>query len=200
MNRKLTFKLLALSALLIFSVACDKKEKNTPTGEVTPPSQETLVAKEEPSPSTDVQEKMHTTKGTMYFPSKAYISDGKTSPKYIEVVCALDYNPDKDQVVNKIIDLFQKISIKDDEATNLVLEGTILSADLKDKIATIDVSRDALAGGGELDEELFIGQVVKSLTSFPEIDGVRFLVDGQEAETLLGHYDISNGRVFESID
>ena len=86
------------------------------------------------------------------------------------------------------------------DATNFVPKGSILKTDVKDSIATIDVSKSALAGGGDLDEELFIGQIVKSLTSFSEIDGVRFLVDGQEAESLLGHYDISNGRVFQSVD
>ena len=45
--------------------------------------------------------------------------------------------------------------------------------------------------GGSTGEELLVGSVVKTLTEFPEVKQVRFLVDGKEIETLSGHMDLS---------
>ena len=45
--------------------------------------------------------------------------------------------------------------------------------------------------GGSTGEELLVGSVVKTLTEFPEVQQVRFLVDGREIETLSGHMDLS---------
>ncbi|QIB68217.1 hypothetical protein Ami103574_02330 [Aminipila butyrica] len=65
---------------------------------------------------------------------------------------------------------------------------------VKDGTAYVDLKgKDLQEGsGGSLEELCFISQIVETLTnSFDEIDQVQFLVDGQEAETLLGHCDVS---------
>ena len=45
--------------------------------------------------------------------------------------------------------------------------------------------------GGSTGEEFLVGSIVDTLTSFPEVTQVKFLVDGQEIETLSGHMDLS---------
>ena len=45
--------------------------------------------------------------------------------------------------------------------------------------------------GGSTGEELLIGSVVNTLTEFKEVNAVKFLIDGQEVETLSGHMDLS---------
>ena len=45
--------------------------------------------------------------------------------------------------------------------------------------------------GGSTGEEMLINSVVQTLTEFKEVKQVRFLIDGQEIETLAGHMDLS---------
>ncbi len=45
--------------------------------------------------------------------------------------------------------------------------------------------------GGSTGEEFLVGSVVATLTEFPEVNRVRFLVEGKEVETLAGHMDLS---------
>lgn len=63
----------------------------------------------------------------------------------------------------------------------------------KDKIAYIDLSDDVTNDhpGGAAIEHLTIYSLVNSLIlNIPEIDGVKFLINGREALTLAGHVDI----------
>ncbi len=45
--------------------------------------------------------------------------------------------------------------------------------------------------GGSTGEELLVNSVVDTLTEFPEVKRVQFLVEGEEIETLAGHMDLS---------
>lgn len=64
---------------------------------------------------------------------------------------------------------------------------------VKDGLATVDIDGSILKGfvGGSTGEEFLIGSIVDTLTNFPEVKRVKFLVDGQEIETLSGHMDLS---------
>lgn len=69
----------------------------------------------------------------------------------------------------------------------------IRSVIVRDGLATVDFDGSILKGfvGGSTGEEFLIGSIVDTLTNFPEVTSVRFLVDGQEIETLSGHMDLS---------
>jgi len=41
--------------------------------------------------------------------------------------------------------------------------------------------------GGSLEEQLLVDSIVRTLTRLPELHAVRFLVDGKQVETLMGH-------------
>ena len=69
----------------------------------------------------------------------------------------------------------------------------IRSVTVKDGLATVDFDGSILKGfvGGSTGEEFLIGSIVDTLTNFPEVKRVKFLVDGKEIETLSGHMDLS---------
>ena len=127
--------------------------------------------------------------GSLYYPSKDYIATGDEGNKYIQVPVTLEASS-KEDLAKEVEALLEK-EATDDQGENFVKPGQIKSISLKDGIAYVDLAKDQFTSGGSLDEEVFLGQVVKTLTSFKDIEGVQFLVDGQEAESLLGHYDLS---------
>ena len=203
MNRKVLLKVSTLSLIVLLSLGCDKAG-NTPQGNLednnTVSAKATIDREETTAPAPDAEESQEPLafSGKVYFPSKAYVADGDDSQKYIAGDLLPDYLPKEDTLGDLVLAILeegpQAPQITGDslqDATNAVPKDSILGVEIKGGLATVNVSKDKLAGGGELDEELFLGQIVKTLTSFKEIKGVHFLVDGQEAESLLGHYDLS---------
>lgn len=71
--------------------------------------------------------------------------------------------------------------------------AAIRSVKVKDDLATVDFDKSILKGfvGGSTGEEFLIGSIVDTLTNFPEVKRVKFLVDGKDVETLSGHMDLS---------
>ena len=59
--------------------------------------------------------------------------------------------------------------------------------------AVVDFSRELLTShwGGSMGEIMTVYSVVNTLSSLPGIEQVKFLVEGEEIETLTGHLDIS---------
>lgn len=207
MNKKLFLRVLTLVGLMVLTLACDKTPDQNQENTSNKDSNQVQVTQNKNAQTEEADQETIKTQGSLFFPSKAYVQEGLAEPKYIQAPSSISYDSNKDNLAAAIIDLLEKGPYPSDDpddplkdATNFVPKGSILKVQVEDSIAVVDVSKSALAGGGDLDEELFIGQIVKSLSSFSEIDGVRFLVDGQEAESILGHYDISNGRVFQTVD
>jgi spore germination protein GerM len=62
----------------------------------------------------------------------------------------------------------------------------------RDKTAWIDLSREVAVGPGGIQSEMMtLYAVVNTVVlNMPEVDQVKFLIEGQEAETLAGHIDI----------
>ena len=61
-------------------------------------------------------------------------------------------------------------------------------------LVVIDMNSDFAEGqtSGILPEELTVTSFVQTLaTNMPEVSRVKFLVNGKEAETLAGHFDLS---------
>lgn len=71
-------------------------------------------------------------------------------------------------------------------------EGTTLrGVDIEGGIATVDLSSEFISGDIDGDEReswaIRLAQVTYTLTQFPTVDGVRFLVDGKPAVAIEGH-------------
>ena len=74
-------------------------------------------------------------------------------------------------------------------------KGTVLK-DINirpDGLARVDFSKELVANhsGGSLGESLTVYSIVNTLTQFPTVKQVQFLVDGQYVQTIAGHVDVS---------
>ena len=67
------------------------------------------------------------------------------------------------------------------------------SVTVKNGTARIDFSAELRKNfvGGSTGEEMLIGSVVDTLTEFPEVKAVEFLIDGKKIDTISGHSDLS---------
>ena len=138
----------------------------------------------------------------------------KTVPKENEpdrqIMRVKVYYPDDSGV--RLVEVERRINIaREDEKYSAALEmlledpyeenltkifpknASIRSVTVENGLATVDLDGAMLKTmvGGSTGEEFLVGSIVDTLTSFPEITQVKFLVDGQEVETLKGHMDLS---------
>jgi germination protein M len=66
-------------------------------------------------------------------------------------------------------------------------EGTtFLGLDVKNGVATVDLSQEYSSGGGSLSMFMRLAEVVFTLTQFPTVDGVNFKLDGKPIDVLGG--------------
>lgn len=175
--KKLTILLLAL-ALVLGLAACAPKE------EPQPPVEEPV---NEPAEEPAVEEK--TEEVVLFFGNNEYIMTGDEQYEWMltevqeitygeicleeAIVRALMAGPmDTDKLSTGFTETIQLISVD-------VLDGT----------AYVNFASEGLHGGS-MQESYIIAQVVESLTQLDSVDRVQFLVDGQEAETLMGHMSI----------
>ena len=78
------------------------------------------------------------------------------------------------------------------QLTNLFPPGTdVHSVKVQGDTATADFNQNfASRGQGSYTERMMVNAVVCTLTEFPEIKKVKFLVDGKEIDTISGHMDL----------
>ena len=167
-----------------------QQETPTPPAEIekpVPPQPAQNIQEPEPSTvvSPAIQDKPQKLKVKVYYPDDAginLVAVNRTveikndSEKYLAAVKLLIKNPDeKDLTV-----IFPK-------------NAKINSVTFDNGTATVDFDKNIKKSftGGSTGEELLVNSVVKTLTEFPEVQQVRFLVDGKEIETLAGHMDLS---------
>lgn len=63
---------------------------------------------------------------------------------------------------------------------------TFLGLEIKDGIATVDLSKEYSSGGGSLSMMMRLAEVVFTLTQFPTVEGVNFKLDGKPIDVLGG--------------
>jgi germination protein M len=69
-------------------------------------------------------------------------------------------------------------------------EGTkLLSLEVKEKIAIVNFSKEIQTNhpGGTTGESMTVYSIVHTLTQLPDIEAVKFLVEGEEQEAIWGH-------------
>lgn len=128
---------------------------------------------------------------TLYFVNREYIESGREDlDKYIplEMIIEVEDGAIAEAIVNALI---AGPSEKFEDVENGIPEGLkLIDLNLKDGLLYINLSSEGLHGGS-LDEELLIGQMVNSLLELSTVEGVQFMVNGEIAESLMGHYDTS---------
>ena len=65
----------------------------------------------------------------------------------------------------------------------------LLGVEVRNKTAFVDFAQEGL-NGCSLQEDLTISQIVNSLLELDYVDKVQFLIEGEKAESLMGHFDI----------
>ena len=195
----------AMLALLLFTAGCDKPPSDEPPAsppvkpeqtqsEVKPETKpETKSIESSPEKTVDPTEnqpaKNEKTEQSMKV--KVYYPDD-SGMKLVEV--------DREIIVDDSVDKYTaavEAMMEEPDEENLTRifpkNAAIRSVTVKDGLATVDFDGSILKGfvGGSTGEEFLIGSIVDTLTNFSEVKRVKFLVDGNEIETLSGHMDLS---------
>lgn len=133
----------------------------------------------------DAEEKSYDV--TLTYPSTAYIVDGDEDNK--KVTEQVTVTATKDDVVTKVLDqLSQAPETEGAEPVGLD-KYDYSKSKLDGTTAVVDLSGDL--SGGSLDEDVLARSIVNSLLSVDGIKAVEFTVNGEKAESLMGHVDIS---------
>ena len=91
------------------------------------------------------------------------------------------------------VQLLMKLPEEKDLTTIFPKNAKVNDIKVENGTAFVDLDKNITKSfaGGSTGEELLVNSVVKTLTEFKEVKQVRFLLDGQEIETLSGHMDLS---------
>ena len=185
--------LLAMTAILIFTTGCDPQQP--PTEKPDPPKQtqnenpeKKSVPEKKDNPSTqkkDSDQKFQTQEIKIFYPDE-------NATKLVEVKRTIKFVDENEKYSAALSELMQ--TPKEQGLINIFPKHTkIKSVTRKDDTAIVDFDKDIVKNfvGGSTGEEFLVNSVVDTLTEFDEINQVRFLIDGQEIETLSGHMDLS---------
>lgn len=198
----------AMLALLMFTAGCDKPpiDEPSPAPPVKPiekvPEVKPEEVKPEPEPTPPVTEPEPQVQPVENQPAKDEKTEQSLNVKL--------YYPDDSGM--KLVEVEREIIVDDSvdkytAAVEALLEepgeenlttifpknACFRKVTVEDGLAIVDIDGSILKGfvGGSTGEEFLVGSIVDTLTNFPEVQRVKFLVDGQEIETLSGHMDLS---------
>lgn len=126
-------------------------------------------------------------KVTLTYPSSDYIVNGDEENKKVTEQVTIDAS--KDDIVNKVLEQLAQ-SPKAEGAESVGLDKFDFSkSKLDGTTAVVDLAGDL--NGGSLEEDVLARSIVNSLLSVDGIKAVEFTVNGEKAESLMGHVDIS---------
>ena len=188
--------------IMLLVAGCDSKppdnpppDKPSPTEPVTDPKPNSKPVKPVTQPETPTKpdenppKKTETDKHTMNI--KIYYPDD-SGLKLVEVERKITFEDEFDKYTVAV-----EMLREDPGEANLTRifpsNASLRSVTVDDDMAIVDFDGSILKGfvGGSTGEEFLIGSIVDTLTNFPEVKRVKFLVNGEEIETLSGHMDLS---------
>ena len=186
--------LLMAGMMLVLSAGCDPQTQqgSSSTSSVSSSSSSSgssssASAKKPSAPAPDNQKQQEVKKMTI----EVYYSN-EDGTKLIGVTREIEVNPYKDKYTAAVE--MQMRAPKEKELIDIFPKSAKLrSVKVQGETAIVDFDSSTAKGfvGGSTGEEMLVGSVVNTLTNFPEIKEVRFLLDGKEMETLAGHMDLS---------
>lgn len=186
--------LLAIVSLLIFTTGCDKQpppeQKTDPpktTVQTEKPEKKTEETKpEKPAePKHTPEQKIQSTEVKVYYPDES-------GTKLVPVETKIQFVDESEKYSAALSELMQKP--KDKNLTTVFpSHAKVKSVTREGDTAVVDFDGSIVKGfvGGSTGEEFLVNSVVDTLTEFNEIKQVKFLIDGEEIETLSGHMDLS---------
>lgn len=176
MKKRSFFSVLIILVLVFALVGCNTSSKGNNNGD------DNVIVDDNDNNIND--DNSETTTLVVYFANNEYIETGDES---LDKLVAVDIKADADSdFANVIIETLQN-NPEDDSLSTLIRDDiTILDARIEDNTAIIDFSSENL-NGGSLEEIFIIDQIVASFLELDEVKQVQFLVDGEKAESLMGH-------------
>lgn len=186
--------LLAMIAMFVLVTGCDKQpppeEKIDPPKTVQPekPEQKSVENKPEkpaePKP-TAPEQKIQSTEIKVYYPDES-------GTKLVPVQKKIQFVNESEKYSAALSELMQQPADKN-LTTIFPAHAKIKSVTREGDTAIVNFDGSIVKGfvGGSTGEEFLVNSVVDTLTEFGEIKQVKFLIDGQEIETLSGHMDLS---------
>ena len=189
MKKTIIFLLVALLAFSI--IGCAKKDSN--------PNEDTDIINEEennnenegeekedeivdPSPNTEEVEVV------LYFANKKYIETGDESyEKLVAEKRTIEYGnlPLEEAIVKELI----KGPESDELSTSIPDTAKLLGVETANGTCFVNFAQEGLYGGS-LQEDFTIAQIVNSLLELDNVERVQFLINGEKAESLMGHFSI----------
>ena len=185
--------LLMMAAMLLVSAGCDNPQQppenktDSPKVEQSekPDKKPDTVKKDNPAPPKVESAKIQTQETKVYYPDES-------GTKLVPVEREIKFSDENEKYVAAVDQLMKEP--KEKELTTIFPKhAKIKSIKREGETAIVDFDKDILKGfvGGSTGEEFLINSIVDTLTEFKEIEQVKFLIDGQEVETLSGHMDLS---------
>ncbi|MDR3585386.1 MAG: GerMN domain-containing protein [Desulfosporosinus sp.] len=180
--KTLVFAIVSLLLIGTFLTGCNsaKPQAVKPSDSATSP--DTPTTPTSPTVSNLPDTTPHSVKLTLYFPN----SDASgLIPTDRTVVVA-------DQEVIKA--MFVELATPPPGMQKPLPKGTtLLSASVKDNVATIDLSTEFRTnfGGGSAGEQMTMYSIINTLTTLPNVHSVQFLLDGKKLDGILGNLDTS---------
>lgn len=124
---------------------------------------------------------------TLTYPSSDYIVNGDEENKKVTEQATIKAS--KDDIVTKVLKQLAQ-SPKAEGAESVGLDKFDFSkSKLDGTTAIVDLAGDV--AGGSLEEDVLARSIVNSLLSVDGIKAVEFTINGEKAESLMGHVDIS---------
>ena len=172
--------ILLMSALLMVSFSGCTEQASTTGGEGS-----TKISSEQVS-SGEVEAKNQSEKITQTV--KVYYSDDQAENL---VEKQINIQVTGEESLEKTIVESLKTKPTDSSIHSVIYENVkINSVKVSDKLAKVDLSSDGL-NGSSTQEVFFKDAIILALTNLDTVDSVQFLVDGEVAETLMGHIEVS---------
>jgi len=125
----------------------------------------------------------------LYYVSSAYLETGDDSIEPMVVVKseATAQVEEADEIYEATLEAL--VQIPGEGEDTMVREGMIDDVTVTDGVAVVDFNEDYMHGGS-LEEVYLIEQVVRTLIkSFDEVQKVRFTVEGEAVDSLMGHLE-----------
>ncbi len=177
--------LFVLAIIMVFTLAACKV--NEPSAEGSDgvnknPVEDNNPGEDNNTVDSNPEDKIMTVK--LYFANNEYIMTGDDSE---DSVIAIEREVKVgDKTIEEIILEELKNKPEDEQLTTIIDKIEILSVEIRENTAYVDVSSEDLHGSST-EESLILQQIVYSLTELKQVDQVQFLVDGSKCESLMGH-------------
>lgn len=125
---------------------------------------------------------------TLYFANKEYVNTGDESlEKLITEKRTIEYG--NISLEEAIVKELMKGPESDELSNSIPSNVTLLGVEVADGTAFVNFSQEGLYGGS-MQEDFTIAQIVNSLLELDSVNRVQFLIDGEKAESLMGHFSI----------